>query len=414
MIFAAERRAPGVSLESVGTGKNDGHSRALLKDGLHRQVLVERDPGGDSRVVKRYQSKGLMRRMLDGRRARREHQLLLSLWRDEVPVPRPLGLRSSGGAWELSTELLEGAVTLHELLEGRAPLPAHPVLLASAIGRTLAAAHASGLDHRDLHAGNLMLDEQARAWLVDFGSASRRKALGAGALMRDLVSLAAATRERVPVQLRQRALLSWVRALPAEYRAALPPTDQLAASVERSARERRARVLVEHRDRWLRVSGRCQRVDQDTLVTRLQPHDQLLLERIAASELDPAARELSGSPDLEAQLFEGGEDLRQSFAELGRAYEHALPALRPLVLRGGPPWRAACSAPRGSRPLLDGETPDPAQLALLRALLSDRALSLDWASLKLWQTPDGALLLGPGVRLGLSAARDHRGGGCDG
>ncbi len=392
----------------MGPGENDARSRELLKDGMHRQVLLERCPAGGARVVKRFRSRGLLRRALDGRRARREHRLLVRLWQAEVPVPRPLELRSLEGAWELSTELLEGAVTLDDLLEGREALPASAERLASAIGRALAAAHVGGLDHRDLHAGNLMLDPLARAWLVDFGAASQRAQLSGSHLRRDLVSLAAATRERVSLRLRQRALLAWSRALPEELRATLPPPHELAADLERAARERRAAVLIEHRDRWLRVSGRCQRVDGRTLVTRLGERDEGLLAALEAPELSDRPIQPESGSTHEVYLFEGDARLRETFAELGRAYEHALPALRPIALRTGSPHRAAFGAPRGARRVPPGQAPPSESQARLRELLSDRGLTVDWEATPLWITSGGELLLGPGVRFGLT--QSARGG----
>ena len=67
-------------------------------------------------------------------------------------------------------EYAEGS-TLRELLAGGLPPPALTVRLAREISEGLAAAHSAGLVHRDLKAENVVVNQQGRAKILDFGLA---------------------------------------------------------------------------------------------------------------------------------------------------------------------------------------------------------------------------------------------------
>jgi 3-deoxy-D-manno-octulosonic-acid transferase len=101
-------------------------------------------------------------------RAVAEFALLRRLRAWGLAVPRPGAARATyHGAFvrcDLLVERIDGAEDLVQRL-ARAPLaPAQW----QAIGAAIASLHAHGVDHRDLNARNILLDAQARVWLVDF------------------------------------------------------------------------------------------------------------------------------------------------------------------------------------------------------------------------------------------------------
>lgn len=361
-----------------------------LKQGLHRSVVALTESSGARVVVKRYSSAGALRRLGDGRRARREFAILRELSEAGVPVARPLGLRRSAGAWELECEHL-GGLDLESLLE--APLaredPARARRVARSVGRTLAAAHVAGLDHRDLHLGNLVVDERDDVHLVDFGAARLRGPLAASRLEAAVLSLAAASRERVDRRTRTRALITWWRGLDDALRAEVGSLRPLAERVERAAAPYRARAVERHLDRWTRESGRCRRLDRWSWISR-ECED---LGEVAVRSLLDGQRARAPHPgDERLELILWTESARAAWMNLARAREHGLPALRPVALRTGPAPRALFSAPRGASPLAGAASAQLAQEVADRALVQE-------APNPAWQGPSGEQLLGPSTRL---------------
>jgi tRNA A-37 threonylcarbamoyl transferase component Bud32 len=99
-----------------------------------------------------------------------------------VPVPEPLGLAAAGGEALLVLRHLEGA-PLRDALERPAR---ERRLLLRAVGRAVAALHAAGLAHGDLHLGNVLVTARGPV-LLDLQRAGRARS--ARALVRDLASL---------------------------------------------------------------------------------------------------------------------------------------------------------------------------------------------------------------------------------
>jgi 3-deoxy-D-manno-octulosonic acid kinase len=132
---------------------------------------------GRQLVLRRYLRGGLPARLSRDRylwlgeertRAFLEFRLLAALLELGLPVPRPVAARylRSGLTYrgELVTERLPGAESLaRRWLAGRAGLPDWV-----AAGRCIRRFHDAGVQHADLNANNIMLDDSGGAWLLDF------------------------------------------------------------------------------------------------------------------------------------------------------------------------------------------------------------------------------------------------------
>lgn len=351
-----------------------------LQWGHAREVVVEPSPGGDAVVAKRFRHPRLLARLRDRRRARNEYRWLCDLSSRGVAVPRPLGLERSERGWVVRMEWIEGAVDLRSLLDGAAPWWPPP-RVGRALGRLLAELHTAGIDHPDLHPGNVLVRPDGRVWAIDFHRA-RRGTPTAALLERDLVALESALRERAGPLLRLQAFAAWRRHLPAPLARALPASRELAARVARDARLHRRSEAERLARRWLRESEVCRADDgpEQTLVRRDAPPG-------LADEIE--VRALGGAPCREwSAVFEGVvaghalvvwagpvEDARRTWFAAARLEEHALPAARPLCLRLGTSAWAAFELPADARRCAAGEEGDDA-LEALAPVLGDRALAL--------------------------------------
>jgi tRNA A-37 threonylcarbamoyl transferase component Bud32 len=382
---------------------------ATLKANPNRSVFLEVSGTGIERVVKRYRAKGWLRRLWDRGRARGEFTTLIELQARGIAVPEPVELRRRGGAWEVVIERIPGALTLGELQDApsRSPVPA--TVLAARLGELLARAHAAGLDHPDLHAGNILIDSQGIPWLIDFTHARVREASARHTMTRDMINLAADTRERVAPAIRKRFFIRWWRSLPTEARAALPRRGEFAEEIEKQARRHRREAVLAHGASWLRGFDHCREVRVRgvrglVLGSVSSEEEAALVEALAASPPAPSVIPHPVNPDRELLVIDGGEESDRDWCELGRAVEHALPCLRPLLRLEGPPARAGFLLPSSSRrwsEVAERGKLDEGQvhgLAILLGALHDRGLvATDRRSW--WVTPAGAVLLGPGIAL---------------
>ena len=152
-----------------------------LKDGKTRQVWSAPSTAGGL-LIKRFVVHGweARRSPVWPSRARREYRIMEELCRLGVPTVRPLacGERRESSqvveAWFLG-RLLPEARTLLECLEeasARADTAARDALLDAALD-TVAAMHRHPFLHRDLHAGNLLVDGDGRARVIDLHSVWR-------------------------------------------------------------------------------------------------------------------------------------------------------------------------------------------------------------------------------------------------
>ncbi len=314
-----------------------------LKQSAKRSVerTVERTGGPGAEVVKRFHSPGPFDRWLDRVRARSEYEMLRELVARDMPVPRPIEVRRTERGWELSTEWIDGAVSLADVLAGRARWPAPKESVARTLGALLARAHAAGLDHPDLHGGNVLVGPGDRAWLVDVHGARIHPRPSSRIAVRDLVQLAADTRERMPVGLRARVLSAWRSALPSSIASELPPQKELADTVERAARERRRAAVERARTRWTRNSSACR--------ARSSPEFTGFVSAEIAdrdpNELRTRSAAIIVLDDMPAR------DLLAHWYCAARLLDHGLRAARPLVYSRSPhPW-AAFGLPAGARAL---------------------------------------------------------------
>lgn len=148
------------------TGEAPGRGASLFLDaGAGREwVLRPYRRGG---LVARLSARRYLWTGLEQTRAFRELRLTAALHQRGLPVPTPVAaaVTRHGLTYEaaLITERLPGARALAERLEAR---QAGDALLAE-VGRTIRRFHDAGLDHVDLNARNLLVDEALCVWLID-------------------------------------------------------------------------------------------------------------------------------------------------------------------------------------------------------------------------------------------------------
>ena len=424
----------GVADEELGRARRRGQRPArepvLLKQSLKRSVRLVEAEGGRRQVVKRFHGAsepprgarrlpgmgaipglGALRSAHDAARARNELELLSHLHASGAPVPRPLELRrGAGGGHEVVMEWVPDSVTLLEVLAGEAPYPVAPPELTRRAARLLAALEARGLDHPDLHAGNVLVDPRGELVAIDFHRARLVDRLDAGALESHLVQSCAGSREFVSRSERRRFLSEWFRALPARLARQLGPAPDLRAlarRVEDRGRELRRATVLRRQARWTREGTAVA-----PLAPELWPGSRgwiragadparlaALLRSPSAPESTPEApRHRSGLRGWRASDRVGGAppaDLllaRPRVPELlaiwlasARLFEHRIPCAAPLAVSTGPrPW-LALELPAGARPANADELPS-ARARLLEAL-ADRGLRAELAEEHVWVAP---------------------------
>ncbi|WP_404299366.1 3-deoxy-D-manno-octulosonic acid kinase [Halomonas sp.] len=134
-------------------------------------------------VLRPYRRGGLVARLSETRylwtglertRAFCELRLTADLHRRGLPVPPPVAaaVTRHGLTYEaaLITERIPGARALASRLEERSD-----EALLKEVGRTIRRFHNAGLDHVDLNARNLLVDERDRVWLIDLDRCRLRR-----------------------------------------------------------------------------------------------------------------------------------------------------------------------------------------------------------------------------------------------
>lgn len=146
-------------------GEAPGRGSSVFIDAGHEQwVLRPYRRGGWAAKVNesRYLWTGY-----DNSRAFRETRLTARLHAQGLPVPRPVAaaVTRHGLVYTaaLITVRIPGARALADLLQENRAEPA----LLERVGATIRRFHDHRLDHVDLNARNLLVDEQERVWLID-------------------------------------------------------------------------------------------------------------------------------------------------------------------------------------------------------------------------------------------------------
>jgi len=167
-----------------------GRDAVTAELGGRGQALALITPFGDA-VLRRYQRGGMVRHLT------RRHYLYTGAartrpfaeWRVtrrlrqlEIPVPQPLA-----AAFERHGATYCGALLTRRIPDARPLTQAAPDMRASDwrhLGELLGRAAGAGLRHPDLNAGNILIDDDRRFWLLDFDRATiARRALGPGPMI---------------------------------------------------------------------------------------------------------------------------------------------------------------------------------------------------------------------------------------
>lgn len=161
-LFDRDRwRARGALIAHTG-GRGSIH---FIEDGTHSWALRRYLRGG---LAARVAHERFLFLGEDRTRSFLELRMLARLAELGLPVPTPVaaGYRRRGCTYEaeLITGRLAGAATLIELLRaGRMD-----EMRWSAIGRCLRRFHDAGVQHADLTANNILMDDSGRVWVLDF------------------------------------------------------------------------------------------------------------------------------------------------------------------------------------------------------------------------------------------------------
>lgn len=331
-----------------------------IKTGARRTVV---DLGPEvGAVVKVFHARGGFR---DAARARAEARAAEALAGAGVATPALIGVEEVSGAPALRFRRVDGARSLGDALAEAGGARGRRRAIARAAAELLLGMAGAGATHPDLHPGNVLLDAQDRAWIIDVRGA--RVGRSQRAWRRSVAALCGAVRERHG----RAASLAAARLGRAVPGLDLGRLADEARAARREACARRVRV-------WTR----------DSAATRVDPGGVVRVRDgvIAPREGDEVAR--LALPRAAA---------RGAWATLVRAHLHALPAAVPVALH---PDGVEYAAPPGAR------VAAPPGDDALAALLEDRGLAAAGPALL---DGDGRALIGPASDL--VAAGAGRAGG---
>ncbi|NYT26220.1 3-deoxy-D-manno-octulosonic acid kinase [Alcaligenaceae bacterium] len=128
-------------------------------------------------VLRRYRRGGWAARVSDDRylwagaqsvRSLNEFDILRSLYEAGLPVPRPF----AAAYWKRGLTY-RAAIIVERIPDVRPLASALDVADCEQVARSIYAMHEQGVWHADLNAYNILLDEEGRAWLIDFDKARR-------------------------------------------------------------------------------------------------------------------------------------------------------------------------------------------------------------------------------------------------
>lgn len=153
-------------LDAVAVEQGGRQAAWFVQGGFGRAVLRHYRRGG---LIARISSNRYIWRGAASTRSFAEFDLLSFMHAAGLPVPRPL----AAAYWRQG--LSYRAAILIERIEGVKPLA---VQWASsdqaAVAGAIFSMHEAGVWHADLNAYNILLDEQGKAWLIDFDKGRRQ------------------------------------------------------------------------------------------------------------------------------------------------------------------------------------------------------------------------------------------------
>jgi 3-deoxy-D-manno-octulosonic acid kinase len=181
MLSPAERAEPPVVAWFAAEEWRHAGAVALETSGRGEVLIVER--GAETWVLRHYRRGGIVAQFIDDHylwlgadraRAFREWRLLRKLRAAGLPVPNPVAahLYRTGIIYtaDIITSYLPNTRKLSWFIEqGRVPAESW-----RRIGAMIRAVHDRGVDHPDLTAHNVLLDEAGGSFLVDFDNAEER------------------------------------------------------------------------------------------------------------------------------------------------------------------------------------------------------------------------------------------------
>lgn len=173
-------------------------------DAAGRGRVLILDRGDEAWVLRHYLRGGFVSRFvydhylwLGLRRTRsfREWRLLDVLHGEGLPVPRPIAARARRRGFAYQADIVTGYLAGTRSLSSHLIDAGPPPECWREMGRMLRRFHDRGVDHPDLTAHNILLDDTGRAFLVDFDNAALRapgawKRAGIARLQRSLRKVA--------------------------------------------------------------------------------------------------------------------------------------------------------------------------------------------------------------------------------
>lgn len=145
--------------------------RSELGVGSFGYVFKAWDPRLDRLVALKVQRAGSLASQEDVERFLREARSAAQLKHPSIVSLYESG-QTEDQVWYLVCEYIDG-VTLEELLKGGALVLERAVAIAVDLGEALQYAHEQGVIHRDVKPSNIVVDQQQRAHVMDFGLAKR-------------------------------------------------------------------------------------------------------------------------------------------------------------------------------------------------------------------------------------------------